>query len=705
MKFFSIKNVFSLGILFSVFLINQCLADIFTVGSDYTIQSHYIFNYGKDNLIANDAVMENGFTLTARTESISDATATCSIDSYFPVKGFTSLNGGELYLNRDLIFDDIFTLGSAGKVYGNGYSITFPASENIVGVPSSINRGGRVRDNDSSADLTTDVLTVDWSCDDKYIASGKNDNGGDNELNIFSFDGGSLTSRAGVNLSLDVRSLSWNPSSYDVAIATNEIGVGNPLRIYKYIPPTSLTLTASDHFDSQGGRAVAWTGDGKYLAASMVNNHMRVYSFTNDTISLLDEVDFSAEGSAQGNSLDWNFEGNKIAVGVKDVNANLIIYNFDGTSLTLSSSLHIPGASIAGVDGISWKKNGTRTDLLAIALGGTEYLFKVCSNVDDTITIVSEYVTGSDNTRAVHWDVNGDRIAAGKVSTADYDFSLFYFNLNTDELDFVEGFFRGADGVFSVKFSHDGKYIATGDQENKVYVFDLQQNYGLFDNTNLVFNSDAEFIVTTTFSGNCTINGKGNKVYLNERGSFNVASGGQLKLQNLELVGVAKTNLQCLAGDASVIFEDCIVTITSDYTFDTGSILFQGDVVISGTNKFIYSSSWSSTIDSNSTLIINKGATFSYAPSVAARDLMYMENDTSLLYLDNCTLHSTTTGLRLTRGTLYIENLVTLDADGDDRSEAICFGNINYTTSDLEINILAGANLDVYGRLEYENSN
>ena len=701
MNFFSrTKNIFCLITLFSVFLINQSFAD--TLGSNYTIQSNIVFNYGNDNKIHNDAKMENGFTLTARTESISDSVATCSFDSYFPVQGLTNLNGGYLNLNNNVMFNDIFALGSAGKVYGNGYSITFP-SGNIIGVPSAIDRDGRVRLIDSSADLTTGVNAVDWSYDDKYIASGKDNNGGDSELNVFSFDGSSLTSRVGENIAVTFISVRWNPNSYNIATASNAADL--PLKIYKYEPLTSLTLTASDHFDSLGGIAVGWSSDGKYLAASMVNDHMRVYSFANDTISLLDEVDFSTEGVAQDDSLDWNFEGNKIAVGIDGDNSQLIIYNFDGTSLTVSSSIHIPGAT-GGGDGISWKKNGFRTDLLALVSGGVDnYRLGVYSSINDTITEVVRYNTGSTNIRSVHWDYDGNRLVAGRNSASPYDLSFYYFNLNTDELDFFAGYARGGNNVLDARFSHDGRYVAIGDDADLVMVFDFQQNYMLLDNTNLVFNSDAEFIVTTTFSGLCTINGNGNKVYLNEDGSFNIASGSQLKLKNLELVNLKQTNLQCLADDASIIFEDCILTITSDYTFDTGSILFKGDVVISGTNKFIYSSSWSSTIDINSVLKINNGSTFSYVPSVAARDLMYMENNTSSLYLDNCTLHSTTTGLRLTRGKLFIENLVTLDADGDDCSEAICFGNINYTTSDLEINILAGANLDVYGRLEYENSN
>jgi len=274
---------------------------------------------------------------------------------------------------------------------------------------------------------------------------------------------------------------------------------------------------------------------------------------------------------------------------------------------------------------------------------------------------------------------------------------------NNNVITFIDGCDLTSD-AYAVRFSYNGKYIAVGDYSKKVSVYEFDQSTMLFDNTNLVFNSDAEFIVDTTFYGDCLVDGKGNRVFLNEDGLLKVASGSQLTLKNLELVGLEKSNMECLANDASLIIQNCKLTVTSDYTFDTGSILFKDDVVISGTNKFCFTSVIGSTIDSNSALYIDPGMTFSYSPQRANRDLLHMHDDTSWLYLDGCTLYSTKTGMRLTKGKLFIDNLVTLNSEGSAASEAICFGN-GSANDDLSIHILAGAQLDVYGRLELQNTN
>lgn len=683
--------------IFLVFLfISFYFLDATDIGSNFTIQSHIVFDFNEDNRIANDAVMENSFTLTNKEGT--SIVATCSFDSYFPIQGLTNLNGGYLNLNNNVMFKNISALGSAGKVYGNGFSITFPATENIVGVPSSVDRGGRI-ERLSQIYSTGNVYSVDWSYDDNYLVDNRTVSA-NTEVNIYSFINENLTWRVGgelISAGLDVR---WHPSLYYLAESRNQ--TLDSLLIYEYIPLATLTNTTYDHMgEGSIGASVSWSPNGQYLAASTstANNKLRVYSFLAGDITLIDQ-EYYADGNGSRSGLDWNLDGDKIALAT-DM-GNLLIYNFDGTSLSISTSIHIAGSTSA--NGVSWKKDRYNKDLIAVALASSPDNIRVYSYEDDALTQIAAF---SDNIgyTSVDWDDNGNRILAGRYGSATEDeIRVFYFNQNTNDLFLIDSYNLQTDvGANCVMFDHNGKYFASGDNYQKTNAYNFNQNSMFIDNTNLVFNSDAEFIVTTTFSGLCTINGNGNKVYLNEDGSLNIASGSQLKLQNLELVGLRQNNLQCLADDAEVIFEDCILTITSNYVFDTGSILFKGDVVISGTSKFTYSASCSSTIDSYSTLKVSSDSTFSYAPSISKRDLIYMNDNTSLLYLDGCTLHSTTTGLRLTRGKLFIENLVTLDADGSVLSESICFGD-GIASGDLDVQLLAHANLDVYGMLEYKNT-
>jgi hypothetical protein len=81
-----------------------------------------------------------------------------------------------------------------------------------------------------------------------------------------------------------------------------------------------------------------------------------------------------------------------------------------------------------------------------------------------------------------------------------------------------------------------------------------------------------------------------------------------------------------------------------------------------------------------------------------------MENETSNLYLKGCILSSTTTGMRLTNGTLLAESKNFLINTGTSLSEGICFGD-GVASDDLHINLLPGATLEVEGILDVQNVN
>jgi len=223
-----------------------------------------------------------------------------------------------------------------------------------------------------------------------------------------------------------------------------------------------------------------------------------------------------------------------------------------------------------------------------------------------------------------------------------------------------------------------------------------------FDDVSVILNGDIALQSSVIVQGNCSINGQGKKFFLESGGQITVASGGQMTFKNMKLSGLSGTNIYCAAASSSIMFKNCEICLASDFEFTTGSILFERDVVISGTTQLTYSSNQVSTIASQSRLLVDQGMTFYYAPSVANRDLLSMTDKSSCLYLDGCALKSTETGIRLTRGRLFIDNGVTFSCAGTESSESICFGN-GTASGDLDVTLLSGALLDVYGGL-YENN-
>jgi hypothetical protein len=133
------------------------------------------------------------------------------------------------------------------------------------------------------------------------------------------------------------------------------------------------------------------------------------------------------------------------------------------------------------------------------------------------------------------------------------------------------------------------------------------------------------------------------------------------------------------------------LALSGDYTFSQGSLIFDNDVMVTGTCKFIYSSGMTSTINSQTQLLFDTGVTLSYAPSVPRRNLLAMVDQTSVLYLNGCSLFATRTGLQLSTGMLLLDGRTTMSSGARHTAEGIGL------SSNLDIRLLGGATLDVFG--------
>lgn len=229
------------------------------------------------------------------------------------------------------------------------------------------------------------------------------------------------------------------------------------------------------------------------------------------------------------------------------------------------------------------------------------------------------------------------------------------------------------------------EYVSFGD-ENSQLVFG--------SGTTLELADDVTLLQRWLFSGNATIKGFGNTISLSTGSMLDVFGSTELTLDRVKFCGLSSDKIRCRTNDGSIVFDDVELGLASDYTFSYGSILIKNDVEISGTNSFIYSSVRTSTIDSCSQLRIDHGTTLSYAPQTSNRDLLFMTDATSRLYLDGCMLYSTPTGIRLNNGRVFIDNYVTLSADGQVLSEAIEFGD------SLMVDVLSGAYVEAYGYID-----
>ena len=169
-------------------------------------------------------------------------------------------------------------------------------------------------------------------------------------------------------------------------------------------------------------------------------------------------------------------------------------------------------------------------------------------------------------------------------------------------------------------------------------------------------------------------------------------------LKNLTLTNLSAERLVMGGIGSTLALENVTVFLDGDYSFTQGHLYIHDDVNICGTNSFAYQAAQQSYIAPFSTLYFDVGSTFSYKPTVATRTLLSMNNETSRLYLNGCTLYSTSTGFRLDRGTVLFDNFVTLSADGQVDSESISFGESDNVVTE----VLSAACVEIFGYVNFD---
>jgi 6-phosphogluconolactonase (cycloisomerase 2 family) len=669
-------------ILFCLFN-NKCYSANETLGSDSTTSQAIAYSLlnGSENRIANYALMANGFGLQ-------DSSTTCSFDSVYSTSRLILTSGGKLFLNKDLILDSKYPFPAGAQVFGNHHYIFLKKLGSDLEFLNGSFGGLQELDN---YDMGNIVYTVDWSYDDKYVSAGKN-NGGLDDLRVFEFDGQNLTSVFSLDFTNHVNSVRWHPTGYFLAVGLQSIS-GADLFIYSWDPETtSLTLLSS--FDIAGNVwAVDWSANGSYLAVGRSNGLVRIYSFDGTVVSFVTELNLTGPNiTLQKNALSWNYEGTLLAVGLSQrpqPRQRLRVLSFDGSSLTQVAAVD-PGANLLAAD---WRPD---SNIIAIGLSGSSPRTKIYEYTNGTLVdITPSNLAEPSNCYSVHWSSDGNYLSVGRLNGAGVTLRNYYFDQDTNSI-FLYAQINPLVRAESVRWSHNQKYVAMGNRNDVVYIYGFNQTDLEFFDTNLILSDDLKISTTVTFFNESSIYGNGSSLDFLDSGFLRVGESSTLKLSNLELRGLRESNLSCLSDDSYLILENCNLNLLDDYVFEKGQILFNKDVNVLGASQFTFAGSLPLVINKNSQLSFSKGITFNYYPAVNDRDLIFMYDKSSNLFLDEMQLNSANKGLRFSRGTLFFDNLVTLNSAGTTPFDSISFV-LDDSDESVDLNLLAGANLKVFG--------
>jgi len=585
--------------------------------------------------------------------------------------GFFALGVGKVAWNPDGQYLAVVGINSVGhqtvEVYSfNGFSLTLAGGASYF-VASS----------------------VAWSPNGKYLAVGGNS--WENDLSVYEWDGTSLTFKDGVHYGewsetwySDIYSIKWNPDGSYLAMGGIYPNLGHTeLEVYSF-DGTSLTITASQHYGPWGYaslNAVAWNPTGEYLAiggtgASYPNTDcLQMYHFDSSSLRFV-----TSYGVENCESVAWSPDGSVVGIGSNLVGEQLQIFSFTGSSLNLLATANY-GDDDGTIYGIDWNPAGT---FLAIGdmpgWSSVREKIEVYPVVYRYNTLPQAFNTGisfGNSAIDASQDLAVHSLAANRINlygklwhdslnSWTFDSRDSYLSLNRYDSKFK---ITSADSMNNWKKQH----IIKASEDNTIFLQDNQvweanTDYNLAPLETFEFMND--LIIPDNqqvkFSSNAVIDGQGHSIILGEYAQLLVDNQTTVTFKNMMIRNKLNSTdippLVCRGADSTICLDDVTLGLSDDYTFTIGRIFFHDKVEFTGTTTFSYKSTQTSYIAEHTNLIFGPNTTFVYDPQSINQQLFSMKDKTSAMLFDGSSLKVTQTGIRLTRGSVFFDNKVELNS-------------------------------------------
>jgi Tol biopolymer transport system component len=180
-------------------------------------------------------------------------------------------------------------------------------------------------------------------------------------------------------------------------------------------------------------------------------------------------------------------------------------------------------------------------------------------------------------------------------------------------------------------------------------------------------------------SGDLVIDGGGHTLNIGDRAQLFVDQNVTLTLRNMTIKTGPKSlfrpAIQLASPGSKLALDNVLLDLGTDFKFVQGQIFIHDEVAVTGTSAFVYNSPAPSYITSGATWSFESSTTFSVAPAtftdspyladitgpVTSNNFIVLADASAALSLDNCSLQTTFTGLRLRSGMVLFDNKVAVN--------------------------------------------
>jgi len=530
-------------------------------------------------------------------------------------------------------------------------------------------------------DIDGDHVAAVWHPDGQYLFTV----GMTGDVHAFSWDGTTLTLLSTLDLSgVIARDLKISSDGVYLAVqTTSETNIAK----WDSVQESLIDLGPGANVNFLN-RQVDWRPGENILALKNNHDHLtRLYTFDGLNLTLLDEKTMASSGVA----VAWSHEGSVLLVN-ENIGSfeQLVVFGFNGSDLV---ELERVATSISSIEFARTSPNKKYLLVCATDAGDQGEFYVYTYNTGFTYAPPSAPVTyGS----SVSFPAGGN--VSGSVTFNDGFLVGSGQELTLGTNGSVQGTIDlNGDGLLSLTNDlYLGSHINGGLLSGNGHTLFLERNLTTTYDMRLTVTSDV------------VIDGQGHDIILEGRAHILVDNGVTLTLRNVRLRNHLNTEIKPpisfrSGGSGVLTLYGAEIACVDDFYFDNGQLFIHDDVVITGSSRFIYKSVNPFFIDYLSNLFMDLGTTFYYDPSSVNRDLMIMNDETSRFYLHGATLKSTTTGMRLTKGTLVVDHKSYIESDAISVSEAVSFGD-GTAAGDFNIEIMPGGSIWLSsGILDYNN--
>ncbi len=485
-------------------------------------------------------------------------------------------------------------------------------------------------------------------------------------------------------------SIAWSPDGNYIALGRTYYPNCD---VYRFDGNSLVYVTSTPGI--QTTISIAWSPDANYIALGYAGEGSAgcdIYSFNGSSLAWK----ASAPTPKSTVSIAWSPDGNYVALGNWGDTSD--IYNFDGNSLTLVASA--TESSTKFTTSIAWSPDGNY-----IALGNEDQgsdVYPITYQYDTTTQGFRNGITFGNSTLSSAYDLDVHTLAAARInlygklwqdsvnSCWTFDSRDSYLSLNRYDSKFK---ITNANSMNNWKNTH----IIKSSENNTLFL----QNNQIWETTNNgnniapkeTFEFMDDLIIPDNqqlkLSSNAVIDGQGNNLILGKYSQLLVDGGITVTFKNMTIKNTLNTiscpPIRCMDWYSKACFDNVTLSFNDDFAFRNGQIFVHNDLNITGSSKFSYRSVRPSYIAQHSNLIFNPNTTFEFYPSTSDNTLINMTDKTSGLIFDGSTLQTTHTGIRLTKGSLYFDNKVTLSSTNNTKlstlSTAIHTSQNPYTRS------------------------